>query len=195
MGNNKPSSLKFAILTGTGAFIAAVFFSFFSEIVLPKLQLIMLSFLSLLIVIFVGIIFDMIGIAVAVADEKWFHAKASKKLRGASQSILMIRHAAKVATICNDVVGDICGTVSGVFGVTIVFQLASGRPSWDESILTMIMTGMVASLTVGGKALAKSKAMVDSQKIVGTVGRILAWFETSTGLNLFALNRRRDRRR
>jgi len=195
LGNNKPSSLKFAILTGTGAFIAAVFFSFFSEIVLPKLQLIMLSFLSLLIVIFVGIIFDMIGIAVAVADEKWFHAKASKKLRGASQSILMIRHAAKVATICNDVVGDICGTVSGVFGVTIVFQLASGRPSWDESILTMIMTGMVASLTVGGKALAKSKAMVDSQKIVGTVGRILAWFETSTGLNLFALNRRRDRRR
>ncbi len=195
MGNNKPSSLKFAILTGTGAFIAAVFFSFFSEIVLPKLQLIMLSFLSLLIVIFVGIIFDMIGIAVAVADEKWFHAKASKKLRGAGQSILMIRHAAKVATICNDVVGDICGTVSGVFGVTIVFQLASGRPSWDESILTMIMTGMVASLTVGGKALAKSKAMVDSQKIVGTVGRILAWFETSTGLNLFALNRRRDRRR
>ena len=195
MGNNKPSSLKFAILTGTGAFVAAVFFSFFSEIVLPKLQLIMLSFLSLLIVIFVGIIFDMIGIAVAVADEKWFHAKASKKLRGASQSILMIRHAAKVATICNDVVGDICGTVSGVFGVTIVFQLASGRPSWDESILTMVMTGMVASLTVGGKALAKSKAMVDSQKIVGMVGRILAWFEKSTGLNLFAHNRRRDRRR
>jgi len=195
LGNNKPSSLNFAILTGTGAFFAAVFFSFFSEIVLPKLQLIMLSFLSLLIVIFVGIIFDMIGIAVAVADEKWFHAKASKKLRGAGQSILMIRHAAKVATICNDVVGDICGTVSGVFGVAIVFQLASGRPTWDESILTMVMTGMVASLTVGGKALAKNKAMNDSQKIVGMVGRILAWFETSTGLNLFALNRRRDRRR
>ncbi|WP_418792381.1 hypothetical protein [Phosphitispora sp. TUW77] len=195
MGNNKPSSLKFALFTGTGAFFVAVFFSFFSEIVLPKLQMIILSFFSLLIVIFVGIIFDMVGIAVAVADEKCFHAKASKKLHGASQSILMIRHAAKVATFCNDVVGDICGTVSGVFGVAIVFQLAAGRPSWDKSILTMLMTGIVAALTVGGKAFAKNKAMKGSEKIVGAVGRILAWFERATGLNLFAFNRRRDRRR
>ncbi len=195
MGNNKPGSVKFAVLTGTSAFLVAVFFSFFSEIVLPKLQIIILSFLSLLIIIFIGIIFDMIGLAVAVADEKWFHAKASKKLKGAGQSILLIRNAAKVATICNDVVGDICGTVSGVFGVAIVFQLANRRPSWDESILTMVMTGIVASLTVGGKALAKNKAIQESQHIVGTVGRILAWFETLTGRNLFALNRRKDRRR
>ena len=195
MGNNKPSSLKFAILTGTGAFFAAVFFSFFSEIVLPKIQILILSFLSLLIIIFVGIIFDMIGLAVAVADEKSFHPKASKKLRGAGQAILMIRNAEKVATICNDVVGDICGTVSGVFGVAIVFQIASGNPTWDESILTMLMTGMVASLTVGGKAAAKKKALQDSVTIVENVGRILAWFESITGLKIFSFSRRRVRRK
>ena len=196
MGNNKPSSLKFAIFTGTGAFFAAVFFSFFSEIVLPKLQMLILSFSFLLLVIFTGIIFDMVGVATAVAEEKPFHAKAAKKLRGAGQAILIIRNADKVASFCNDVVGDICGTVSGALGAAIVLQVIASRSEWDvyESVLTIVMTGIVASLTVGGKAAGKRTALDDSEQIVYIVGRALAWFERVTGWGIFSGQRARGRR-
>jgi len=196
LGNNKPSSLKFAIFTGTGAFFAAVFFSFFSEIVLPKLQMLILSFSFLLLVIFTGIIFDMVGVATAVAEEKPFHAKAAKKLRGAGQAILIIRNADKVASFCNDVVGDICGTVSGALGAAIVLQVIASRSEWDvyESVLTIVMTGIVASLTVGGKAAGKRTALDDSEQIVYIVGRALAWFERVTGWGIFSGQRARGRR-
>lgn len=192
MGNNRPSSLRFAIVTGTGAFFTAVFFSFFSEIVLPKLQILILSFLFLLTVIITGIVFDMIGVAAAVAEEKPFHAKATKKLMGASQAILIVRNADRVASFCSDVVGDICGTVSGALGAAIIIQIVTGRTHWNsyESFLTIIMTGLVAALTVGGKAAGKRTALEDAEQIIFYVGRALAWFESATGLNLFMGKRR-----
>lgn len=193
MGNNKPSSLKFALITGTGAFFIAVFFSFFSAVVLPKLEFVILSFLFLLLVITTGIIFDIIGVASAVAEEKPFHAKAAKKIKGAGHAILITRNADKVATFCNDVVGDICGTVSGALGAAMVFQIVIERPGWNEAIFSVIMTGFVAALTVGGKAAGKRTALHDSQQIVFGVGRILAWFETITRLRILSGNNRRGR--
>jgi len=195
LGNNKPSSLKFALVAGTGAFFTAVFFSFFSEVVLPRVEILILSFSFLMMVIFIGIIFDMIGVAVAVAEEMPFHAKASKKLKGAGHGILMLRNADKVATFCNDVVGDICGTVSGALGVAIIFQIVSETPTFNESILTMVMTGFVASLTVGGKAAGKRKAMRDSEKIVFFVARVLAGLEKFFGVNLLPGNQRKAKER
>lgn len=198
MGNNKPSSLRFAIITGTGAFITAVFFSFFSEVVLPKLQILILSFLFLILVITTGIIFDIIGVATAVSDERTFHAKATKKLKGAGQAILLVRNAEKVASFCNDVVGDICGTVSGALGAAIVFQIVSGRAHWSEyeSVFTIIMTGLVAAFTVGGKAAGKRTALEDAEEIVYMVGRALAWLQAVTGINFLSGKRKgRERRR
>lgn len=198
MGNNKPGNLKFALFWGTGAFFTAVFFTFFSEVVLPKLQFLMLSFSFLLLVIITGIAFDMIGVATAVAHEKPFHAKAAKKVKGAAHSIMIVRHADKVATFCNDVVGDICGTVSGALGAAIVFQIVAGKVYLNkyESILSMVMTGLVAAITVGGKAAGKRTAMQDSDQIVFAVGRALTWIEDMTGLNLLFFRRRsREKRR
>lgn len=193
MDNNKPGSLRFAILTGTGAFFTAVIFSLFSEILLPRLQILILSFSFLILVIFVGIIFDMIGVAVAVGDERPFHAKASKRLRGAIHSLILIRNAHKVAAICNDVVGDICGTVSGALGVAIVLQVITDRPQLNESILTIVMTATVAALTVGGKAAGKRTAMQDSEKIIFAVGKALAWLEKLTGMRLLGASQRKGR--
>ncbi len=196
MGNNKPSSLRRALVVGTFTFFIAIFFSFFSEIVLPKVQLIILSFLFLLSIIFIGIIFDIIGLATAVADDTAFHAKAAKKVRGATHALLLIRNADKVANYCNDVVGDICGTVSGALGASIIFQLVTGRPGLNESVLSMVMTGLVAALTVGGKAAGKKMAIDDAVPIVFKVGQALAWFEDITGLSILGDNKnRRNKRR
>ena len=71
------------------------------------------AFLILLAIVMVGIIFDIIGMAVASADEKPFHSMAARKVPGSQEAIRLLRNAERVSSICNDVVGDICGIVSG----------------------------------------------------------------------------------
>ena len=46
----------------------------------------------LLIVIFIGVLFDLVAIAVTVAKEEEFHAKASKKIKGAKTALKSIKH-------------------------------------------------------------------------------------------------------
>ena len=43
------------------------------------------------VIIFIGIIFDIIGTAVLTADEATFHAKASNKIDGSKESIHLIK--------------------------------------------------------------------------------------------------------
>ena len=81
--------------------------SFISNNGIEKLN-IYLSIIILIAVILIGIIFDVIGVAVTVAEEGDFHAKATKKAKGAKSSLKLIKNASKVANICADVIGDIC---------------------------------------------------------------------------------------
>ena len=87
------------------------------------------AFLILLIIVMVGIIFDIIGVAVTSADEKPFHSMAARKVPGAKESIKLLRNAERVSSICNDVVGDICGVVSGSASATIYIFRQAGDPS------------------------------------------------------------------
>ena len=45
------------------------------------------AILILFLVIIVGIVFDIVGVAVTVAGEEEFHAKASKKIPGAKTAV------------------------------------------------------------------------------------------------------------
>jgi CBS domain containing-hemolysin-like protein len=119
-----------------------------------------------------GIIFDVVGVAVTSADEKPFHSMAARKVPGAQESIRLLRNAERVSSICNDVVGDICGVVSGSASATIAAQILSNFEfSWPQ-IISLIMSALVAGLTVGGKAVGKTFAMNSSTVIVHTVGKI-----------------------
>ena len=142
------------------------------------------AFLILLVIIFVGIVFDIIGMAVASADEKPFHSMASKKVPGAQEAIAMLRNAERVSSICNDVVGDICGVVSGSASATIAAQILSNFEFTWPQIISLLMSALAAGLTVGGKAIGKGFAVSSSTRIVHGVGRILyslRYFRTSSG--------------
>ena len=131
------------------------------------------AFLILLFIILVGIIFDVVGMAVASADEKPFHSMAARKVAGAQEAISLLRKAERVSSICNDVIGDICGVVSGSASATIALQILSKFDfSWPQ-IVSLGMSALAAGLTVGGKAIGKSFAVNSSTKIVHTVGRII----------------------
>jgi len=117
-------------------------------------------------IIIIGIIFDIIGIAVAVADETPFHAMASSKVKAAKYAIRLIRNANKVATFCNDVVGDVCSVISGSTSAFIVVKLAMFFKGIDVFVIGIVVSAMVAGLTVLGKGLGKSYAIAKSNNIV-----------------------------
>ena len=131
------------------------------------------SFAILLIIVFIGIIFDVIGVAVTSADDSPFHSMAARKVPGARESLRLLRRAERVSSICNDVVGDICGVVSGVASATIAAQvLQNFEFSWPRMV-SLVMSALVSGLTVGGKAIGKSFAVNSSTKIVHFTGRVI----------------------
>lgn len=131
------------------------------------------AFLILLAIVFLGILFDIIGMAVATADEKPFHSMASRKVPGAHEAIRLLRNAERVSSICNDVVGDICGVVSGSASATIAaLILTNANVGWPRGI-SLAMSALVAGLTVGGKAVGKTIAVNSCTKIVHLVGRVI----------------------
>jgi len=133
----------------------------------------LVAFIILFAIIFIGIIFDVIGVAVTSADEKPFHSMAARKVPGAQESIRLLRNAERVSSICNDVVGDICGVVSGSASATIATQVLHNFELSIESVIPLLMSALVAGLTVGGKAIGKTFAMNSCTKIVHGVGKIV----------------------
>ena len=134
---------------------------------------VVVAFLILFAIILIGIIFDIVGVAVTSADEKPFHSMAARKVPGAQDAIKLLRNAERVSSICNDVVGDICGVVSGSASATIAAQvLQSVAFGWPQ-LISLAMSALVAGLTVGGKAIGKTFAMNSCTEIISFVGRIL----------------------
>lgn len=129
------------------------------------------AFVILLAIVLLGIVFDVIGVAVTSADETPFHSMAARKVPGAQEALRLLRNAERVSSICNDVVGDICGVVSGSASATIAAQMiAAADFSWPQAI-SLFMSALVAGLTVGGKAVGKTFAIGSCTKIVHGVGR------------------------
>ncbi len=126
----------------------------------------------LLFFILIGILFDIIGIAVAKAHAAPFHSMSSKKVRGAKGALLLIRNAEKVSNFCNDVIGDIAGIISGGAALTIASKLSS-RFSADMFYFVVLLSGIVAAITITGKALGKTLALNKSFEIVHMCGVLL----------------------
>lgn len=145
--------------------------SFTSDLIMAASTM-FVAFIILLAIILIGIIFDVIGVAVTSADEKPFHSMAARKVPGAQESIRLLRNAERVSSICNDVVGDICGVVSGSASATIAAQVLKNFELSLENVIPLIMSALVAGLTVGGKAVGKTFAMNSCTKIVHGVGKI-----------------------
>ena len=131
------------------------------------------AFAILLGIVFLGIIFDIIGMAVATASEKPFHSMAARKVPGAQEAIRLLRNAERVSSICNDVVGDICGVVSGSASATIAALILTHVDLVWPRAVSLAMSALVAGLTVGGKAIGKTIAVNSCTQIVHLVGRVL----------------------
>ncbi len=122
-------------------------------------------------IVFLGIFFDLLGIAVTAARERPLHAMASKKIRGTKEAIGLIRNAGAVSNFFNDAIGDISGIISGTAIMTIIIRMNS-----ETAYLNTLMIAIIAALTVGGKAVGKEIALRKSNLIVFKMGCFLSFF-------------------
>lgn len=132
------------------------------------------AFLILLLFVAIGILFDIIGVAATSTTEKELHSMAAKKVRGARQAVWLSRNAEKVASFCNDVVGDISGIISGATGAVIIANITPGLTALQAMIVSLTVTGCIAAATIGGKAIGKAFGISKSVTIIHAAGRILA---------------------
>ncbi|MBF4693680.1 hypothetical protein [Fusibacter ferrireducens] len=186
---------RWIIRTFIMTFMLAVIFSVVSEALMRNVN-VFSAFLMLMIIIFIGIFFDAIGIAVAAANEKPFHSMASAQIKSAKYSIMLIKNASKVSNFCNDVIGDIAGIISGTtIGIIIGAISQYNIPTKFYPYLSVGISGLVAAMTVGGKAIGKEIAISRAKEVVDFTGKIIYVLKLvfSIGTYKKMLQGRRDR--
>jgi len=186
--NNGSSKANWICKVVILAFGLSVFFSMISELLLKKVNL-LISLFILLVIIIIGIFFDIIGIAVTSSNEAPFHAMAADKIPGGKEAVKLVRNADIVSNFCNDVVGDICGIVSGAAGAAIVIKItAIGQGQTEILIISIILTGIISTLTIGGKALGKGIAINNSKTVVYSVALFLYKLKKNLKLDFLPKN-------
>ena len=172
--NRKKTNVNWIVKITIMAFFISVAFSLLSEFLMPNVNIIIGIFIMIFFIL-LGIIFDMIGVSITAADITPIHSMSAKKIKGAKQAVSFKQNADKVTSFCNDVIGDICGTISGSAGVYIASKLAD---IFDINliILSLIITGIISALTIGGKALCKSYAINNSTIILYEFSKFVSNF-------------------
>lgn len=167
MKENKAWIYKVFLLT----FIVSSMLSLITNGLSSDYNLIVVSLL-LLITIAIGILFDMIGIAILTSKPSTFNSIASQRIKGGKETLNLIKNGSKISSICNDVVGDVCGIISGTLGAILTIGLTTiGLNALASST---IVTAFIASLTVGGKAIGKELAVKHADDISFFVGKVLS---------------------
>ena len=167
-------NVKWIITIIVVSFIISFCLSFIANSTIPNLSL-LLGIIITLIFIMIGILFDIIGVAVTSAEEAVFHSMNSRKVKGAATAVKLKKNADKTSSFCCDVIGDICGVLSGAAGTTICAILVT-KYHTDLLITGLVITAIISSLTIGGKALGKSFAINKSDIILYEFSKFISNF-------------------
>ncbi len=178
---NKRWIIRIAIMTLVISSMLAVV----SEITLRNLNL-FVSTLIFLVIILLGIFFDTIGIAFAIAKIEPFNSMAARKVPGSKRAVELIKKSNVVSNFCNDVVGDISGIISGSAATIIILKLYNYDIYWNKvSILTVALASFTAALTVGGKAYGKYIAVKKWINIVHKSSIVIEKIESIFKVKIF----------
>ncbi len=153
------------------AFFISFGLSFLSDRILSNVGVVAGSVILVLFILF-GVLFDMIGVAITCADIGPFNSMSSRKVKAADVAVMLIKNAEKVSSFCNDVVGDICGIISGSAAVVVAVLIANALNA-ELLIVTLSVTAISASLTIGGKAIGKSIALKNATPILYAFAKII----------------------
>ncbi|UCZ54613.1 hypothetical protein LGQ02_07630 [Bacillus shivajii] len=152
-----------------------------------------------LLIVFIGVFVDTIGVAATAAKEQPFHAMAAERLPGAKQAVQITRNADKFANFCNDVIGDIAGVISGTASAYVVLrfslQIGYEEGTTIQFLISVVFTAIVAALTVGGKSVGKTLAIQYSTEIIYHVGRLFYFLEVKLRIVIFDGKKRKKQKK
>lgn len=172
--NKKKADVKWIVKIIVIAFTLSFALSYISQTTLPNLS-IGFGILITLLFIGIGILFDIVGVAVTSSDEKVFHSMNSRKVPGADVAVKFKKNASKVSNFCCDVVGDVCGIISGT-AATMIATVLSKQFNLDLLFTGLIVAAIVAALTIGGKAMGKGFAINKSDIILYEFSKFISFF-------------------
>lgn len=155
-------------------------FSVLSELLLSSTQSLLITVLSILVLfifILIAVFCDMIGVAMTSADSTPFTAMASKKIRGAKETLSLLKNADKASSFFCDIIGDACGIVCGAIGASIVAVVAVNTESIVKVLIGAGASAVIAAITVFGKAVGKGIAVSHANSIVFKVGKFVSLFK------------------
>lgn len=188
MKSDVKESFRWSLFIFVVTFILSIIITVISTIILAGVSW-GVGMIVVLFIIVIGIIFDMVGLAAAVAEEKPFHSMASERLSGAKEAIRIVRNADKFSNFCNDVIGDMSSIISGTTAAIVVIELVANlgqdENSYVYTIISVLFTAIVAAMTVGGKALGKTAAIKYSTKIMLIVGKFFSFMEKKFNISIF----------
>jgi hypothetical protein len=168
------AGLKWVLIVTLLAFGISMLMTLISKITLENVSLPIAIVITIFFVL-LGIVFDIIGVAVTVGDEVAFHSMSARKVKGGKIGVKLLKNNEKVSSVCCDVVGDVCGIVSGTSGVVIVSLIIDIIKS-NELLVSLLVTGVISALTIGGKAIGKKLAIYKSKEIVTMFSKTLSIF-------------------
>lgn len=168
-------NIKWVLIVTILAFALSIVMSLFSTLALKNVPL-LIAIIITFIFILIGIIFDNIGVAVTSGDITVFNSMSARKIKSGKIGVNLIKNAEKVSSICCDVIGDVCGIVSGACG-TVIVAIITKETNYNVILVTVIVSAIISALTIGGKALEKSLAIHESTRIIKIVASILSIFK------------------
>lgn len=171
-----PAWLTWGIFVLFLSFALTVLFSFITEIAITETSPAYVCVIMLVVLLIVNIFCDLLANAIISCKPDAFHAMASNKIRGAKRAVSICRNASKLGSIFADVIGDICGIVSGAAGAALAIIIAAGGGSTKQIIASIGVSAVIGALTVGGKAMFKQFAIKFSKGIVFGFAKFTTFF-------------------
>ncbi|MDE7439893.1 MAG: hypothetical protein K2N23_05260 [Clostridia bacterium] len=172
-----PSWLSWGLGVLFLSFALTVLFSFLTEISI-KGSPVYVCVIVLIVLLILNIGCDLLANAILTCQPDAFHAMASNKIKGAKRAVTFCKNATKLGSIFADVIGDICGIVSGAAGAVLVVYIAANADGniW-EIIASIGVSAVIGALTVGGKAIFKHFAIKYNRQIVFSFAKFTTFFK------------------
>lgn len=158
------------------SFALTVIFSFLTEVSI-KGSPVYVCVIVLVVLLLLNIGCDLLANAIITCNPESFHAMASNKIKGAKRAVGLCRNASKLGSIFADIIGDICGIVSGAAGTALVVYIAVSGGKTEELIASIGVSAVIGALTVGGKAIFKHFAMKYNKQIVFGFAKFTTFFK------------------
>lgn len=173
----KKTGLDWAIKILILSVALSIVFGVLSQSIFPILP----AFLSVFVIFFfilLSSLFDMIGVAFTAFDIQKLEKHKTKPIYKTANKLC--QNSDKISSFCADVVGDICGILSGAGGVSLVLNLNLQNQN-ISFFITCFTSSVIAGLTIFLKAIMKPYAINNAETIVLKTAKVL----TNPVLSLF----------